>query len=46
MPFKPMPEREYRYYIKLVGWTLQKGKVDWNLYTDKGEFVCAIAIAH
>lgn len=46
MPFKPMPEKEFRQYIQFVGWKLQKGGVDWNLYDDKGNFICAIAIAH
>ena len=46
MPYKPMPEKKYRQYIALVGWTLHKGGIDWNLYDDKGKFICAIAIAH
>ena len=46
MPFKPMPEKEFRQYIKLVGWNLLKGGTDWNLYNEKGNFVCVIVIAH
>ena len=32
MPYKPMSPKDYENLIKLVGWQLIKGKMDWNLY--------------
>lgn len=46
MPFKPMPPNVYKDYIKTVGWKLEKGKMDWNLYDTDGHFVCTIKISH
>lgn len=46
MTYKPLSVSKYEQYIKLVGWTLEKGKIDWNLYDEKGNFICAIKIAH
>lgn len=39
MPYKPMPPRIYLDYIKSAGWTLEKGKIDWNLYDENGNFI-------
>ena len=41
-----MEEREYRRHIKIVGWGLEKGKIDYNLYDETGKFVCSIKISH
>ena len=46
MPYKPLPTKTYEKYIQSVGWTLEKGGIDWNLYTNNGEFVCSIIISH
>lgn len=46
MPYKPLEEKTYRQYIKIVGWSLIKGGFDYNLYDEKGDFVCSIKIAH
>ena len=46
MPYKPFAVSKYEQYIKLAGWTLEKGKIDWNLYDEHGDFICAIKIAH
>ena len=43
---KPMPERDFRRYIGFVGWSLEKGSMDWKLYDEKGVFLCAIKISH
>lgn len=46
MPYKPQPRKEYESYIKLLGWTLVKGGIDYNLYDENGDFLCSIKIAH
>jgi hypothetical protein len=46
MSYKPLPIKKFKKYIEAVGWKLDKGSVDWNLYNDKGDFVCSIIIAH
>lgn len=46
MPYKPMPPKIYSGHIKIAGWTLEKGKIDWNLYDAEGAFVCTIKISH
>lgn len=46
MAYKPLPVSKYEQCIKLAGWTLEKGKIDWNLYDEYGNFICAIKIAH
>jgi hypothetical protein len=46
MSYKPLPLRVYLRYIKIVGWTLEKGGVDYNLYNENGGFVCAIKVTH
>ena len=46
MPFKPMSTKIYRSYIEKVGWKLEKGSIDWNLYDENDEFLCSIKIAH
>jgi hypothetical protein len=43
---KPLEERKYLACLKLVGWSLEKGSVDYNLIDDKGCFLCAIKIIH
>lgn len=30
----------------MVGWKLEKGGKDWNLYNDEDQFVCSIIISH
>ncbi len=46
MPFKPLPIPIFEKYIKTAGWQLEKGKIDWNLYNQNGDFVCSIIISH
>lgn len=46
MPFKPLDEKIYRQYLKMVGWSLVKGSIDYKLYDENGAFLCAIKIAH
>ena len=43
---KPLEERKYLAYLRLVGWTLEKGGVDYNLLDENGNFLCAIKIIH
>ena len=46
MPFKPIDEKIYRQYLKIVGWRLDKGSIDYKLHDEDGTFLCAIKIAH
>ena len=46
MPYKPMPPKIYENYVKSVGWKLEKGKIDWNLYDDNNNYICTIKISH
>lgn len=46
MAFKPMDESVYLKYLKMMGWRLVKGSIDYKLLNEKGEFLCAIKIAH
>ncbi len=31
---KPLEERHYFQYLKMVGWRLEKGSIDYKLYED------------
>ena len=46
MVFKPLEEKIYMKYLRMVGWSLRKGSIDHKLYDDKNQFVCAIKISH
>lgn len=46
MGYKPLDEKIYLQYLKLAGWTLKKGSIDYKLHDEKGNFVCAIKISH
>lgn len=46
MPYKPVDEKTYRQYLKIVGWSLVKGSIDYKLLDEKDTFICAIKIAH
>jgi hypothetical protein len=46
MPFKPLDEKTYRQYLKIVGWSLVKGGIDYKLHDENGTFLCTIMIAH
>lgn len=46
MVYKPLDQRIFLRYIKLVGWSLKKGGIDWNLYDENDVFLCSIKIAH
>ncbi len=43
---KPLEERKYLAYLRLVKWNLEKGGVDYNLVDENGHFLCAIKIIH
>jgi hypothetical protein len=43
---KRLEERKYLVLLKLVGWDLKKGGVDYNLVDEQGHFLCAIKIIH
>ncbi len=46
MVYKPLEVRTYTKYLRLEGWRLEKGSVDWCLLDKNDAFVCAIKIAH
>lgn len=46
MSYKPMSVKIYLGCLKIVGWSLLKGSIDWNLYNKDGDFVCTIKITH
>lgn len=46
MSFKPMDEKTYRAYLKMVGWCLIKGSIDYKLYDENDNFICSIKISH
>ena len=46
MVYKPLDRKKFLQYIKSVGWTLEKGGIDWNLYDENSVFLCSIKIAH
>jgi hypothetical protein len=46
MPYKPMSLRTYLRYLKAVGWTLEKGGIDYNLYNENGGLVCSVKVSH
>jgi hypothetical protein len=46
MPYKPLDEKTYRKYLKIAGWHLTKGGIDYKLLDANGTFICAIKIAH
>jgi hypothetical protein len=45
MPFKPMPVKKYKEYIRIANWKLEKGSIDWKLFNEEGNLVCAIMIS-
>lgn len=44
--FKPLGGKTYLRYLKIVGWSLRKGSVDYKLYDETDQFVCASKISH
>ncbi len=46
MAYKPMDESVYVSCLKLVGWRIEKGSIDYKLYNEEGKFLCSIKIAH
>jgi hypothetical protein len=43
---KPLDERKYEAYLRLVGWKLEKGGIDYNLLDERGNYLCSIKINH
>jgi len=41
-----MDEAGYLRYLKIVGWKLVKGGIDYNLVDEEGIFRCTIKITH
>jgi hypothetical protein len=43
---KPLEERKYIAYLKLVGWSLEKGGMDYSLCDENGNYLCTIKVIH
>lgn len=43
---KPLEERKYLAYLRIVEWELKKGSIDYNLVDEQGNFLCTIKITH
>ncbi len=43
---KPLEERKYIAYLKLVGWSLEKGGIDYSLCDESGNYICTIKVIH
>jgi hypothetical protein len=46
MVYKPLNEKAYRKFLKLVKWDLVKGKIDYKLLDENGIYICTIQISH
>lgn len=46
MVYKPLDEKTYRKLLKIVGWDLIKGSIDYKLIDESNAFICAIKISH
>lgn len=46
MVYKPLDEKTYRQFLKIVGWNLIKGGIDYKLVDESNTFICAIKISH
>ena len=46
MVYKPLNVKKFLEYLKIAGWSLKKGSIDYKLYDQNGNFVCAIKIGH
>ena len=42
---KPIPEHLFNRYLRILGWRLEKGGIDYNLYNGD-HFLCSIKIIH
>jgi hypothetical protein len=46
MTYKPIKLRDYLRWIRRFGWSLHKGKIDWNLRDERNIYVCSIIVKH
>ncbi len=46
MTYKPMDPKIFKKYLRLLGWSIRKSRVDWSVYDENGDFVCSIIISH
>jgi hypothetical protein len=46
MGFKPMSPAVFERHLKIVGWHIEKGSFDWNLYSEEDGLVCTVQIVH
>lgn len=46
MSYKPLDRKLFFRYVREIGWSIEKGGIDWNLYDENNQFLCSIKIAH
>lgn len=46
MVYKPLDENTFLRFLKMVGWSLEKGGFDFSLCNEKGDYLCTIKIIH
>ncbi len=43
---KPLEEKQYLQYLKIVGWSCKKGGIDYSLCDENGKYLRTIKILH
>ena len=46
MVYRPLDEKTYRKFLRIAGWDLIKGKIDYKLLDENGIYVCTVQIGH
>lgn len=46
MVYRPLDEKIYLKFLKVIGWSLVKGSIDYKLLDENDTFICAIKISH
>ena len=44
--YKPIKLYRYIAWIRTFGWSVRRGKIDWLLLDENGNFVCTIKVQH
>lgn len=46
MAFKPVPSKKFAKWVKSLGWSIEKGGIDWHVYDENGNYVCTVVLQH
>jgi len=41
-----MPTKKFAKWVKSLGWTIEKGGIDWHVYNELGNYVCTVILQH